>query len=90
MTTLREAIHAAPRLYIYGVTAEEWTRRFGVEPFSHPCYVCARVLTTSLPFVQGTLRGLQAPRCECGDEQTPFAMVRDPRYGDLFDGGLDR
>lgn len=41
--------------------------------------------TTTIPFVQGTLRGLQAPPCECGNERTPFGLVRDPAYGDLFD-----
>lgn len=74
------------RLYIYGITAEEWIRRYGMEPFSYPCYHCARILTTSIPFAQGTLRGLQAPVCECGDEKTPYVIVRDPKYGDLFTG----
>ncbi len=77
------------RFYVYGVTQEEWTRRFGVQPFSYPCYVCGRLLTTTIPFAQGTLRGLQAPTCECGDEKTPFALVRDARYGDLFTGVED-
>ena len=72
------------RFYVYGVTAEEWTARYGVEPFSHPCGECGRTLTTTLPFAQGQLRGLQAPPCECGNKQTPFALVRDPKHGDLF------
>lgn len=79
-------MNGAVRLYVHGATAEEWTRRFGIVPFSHPCYVCGRVLTTTLPFVQGALRGLQAPPCACGDVQTPFAICRDPKYGDLFTG----
>ena len=78
----------AARLLIYGVTAAEWTRRHGVEPFSHPCYGCGSMQTTSIPFVQGTLRGLTAPRCTCGHENPPFAMVRDSKYGDLLDGTL--
>lgn len=75
-----------PRLIVHGATVAEWTRRFGIQPFSHPCYVCGRLLTTTVPFAQGTLRGLAAPRCECGDEATPFCVVRDPRYGDFFTG----
>jgi len=75
-----------PRFFVFGVTVEEWTRRYGVEPFSYPCYVCGRTLTTTRPFVQGTLRGLQAPTCECGDDLTPFVLVRDRRYCDLFTG----
>lgn len=78
---------SAPRLYVLGETAERWTVRFGVEPFTHPCSACGRPCTTSIPFVQGTLRGLQAPPCPCGNERTPFALVRDPKHGDLFDGG---
>lgn len=77
-----------PRLYVYGVTAEAWTKRYGVAAFSHPCFDCGRMCTTTIPFVQGTLRGLASPKCECGNERTPFAMVRDPAHGDLFDGDL--
>ena len=83
----------APRLFVHGVTTEAWIARYGIEPFSYPCYVCGRSLTTTRPFAQGTLRGLQAPTCECGDELTPFVIVRDPRYGDLFTGaeaGIER
>lgn len=68
-------MNGSVRLYVHGISAQEWTRRFGIEPFSYPCYVCARVLTTTLPFVQGSLRGLQAPPCECGDTQTPFVST---------------
>lgn len=74
------------RLYVLGVTVQEWTRRYGVEPFTYPCSECGRPCTTSLPFVQGTLRGLQSPPCECGNDRTPFCLVRDPKYGDLFSG----
>ena len=76
------------RLLIYGIAAEEWTARYGVEPFSHPCASCGQILTTSIPFVQGQFRGLQAPCCECGTTEwkPPYAIVRDPKYGDLFDG----
>lgn len=77
-------MNSEPRLYVYGVTAEEWSTRFGVESFSYPCSECGVVLTTSIPFSQGTLRGLQAPKCACGNEKTPFGLVRDPAYGDLL------
>jgi hypothetical protein len=42
--------------------------------------------TTSIPFAQGTLRGLQAPPCICGHPHPPYSMVRDSKYGDLFTG----
>lgn len=77
-----------PRLIIHGVSAEEWTRRYGVEPFSHPCYTCKALRTADIPFRQGTLVGFTAPeKCACGDGGAPFAMMRDPKYGDLFDHG---
>lgn len=79
-------MNAQQRLLIFGVSAARWTARYGVLPFSHPCLDCGRILTTTIPFVQGSLRGLQAPTCECGNEQTPFGLVRDPAYGDLFTG----
>jgi hypothetical protein len=62
-------------------------------------------MTTTRPFAQGTIRGLEAPPCPCGYHDvpegatdktvrngTPFAIVRDPKVGDLFDcgGRLDR
>lgn len=74
-------------LTVHGVTVEQWTARYGIEPFSHPCSECGRVLTTTIPFAQGTIRGLRAPDCECGNDATPFGMVRDPAFGDLLTGG---
>lgn len=75
-----------PRFFVHGVSAEAWVRRYGMTPFTHPCYHCARPLTTTIPFVQGSLRGLQAPTCACGYTQTPYVIMRDPKYGDLLDG----
>jgi hypothetical protein len=74
-------------LTVHGISVERWTARYGIKPFSHPCSECGRVLTTTIPFVQGVLRGLRAPECECGNEATPFGFVRDPAYGDLITGG---
>lgn len=79
-----------PRFFVHGVTAEEWTARYGIDAFTWPCSECGRPLTTTIPFAQGTLRGLAAPTCVCGNERTPFGLVRDPAYGDLFDGDLTR
>lgn len=69
---------------VLGMDPIRWANRFSIEPFSHPCDSCGRLLTTTIPIVFETLRGLQAPRCECGNEHTPFCFVRDPRVGDLF------
>ncbi len=91
-------MNSKPRFLVYGVTAEEWTRRYGIEPFSHPCYGCGRMLTTTIPFRQGQLVGLTAPNCECGEHDVaadsgpddrrslpPYALTRDPKFGDLLD-----
>jgi hypothetical protein len=78
------------RLFVYGVTAEEWAAQHSIEVFSYPCSECGRMLTISRPFAQGTLRGLQAPRCECGNERTPFGLVRASAYGDLLTGSERR
>lgn len=75
------------RIFVHGVTVEAWTRRHGVEPYSHPCSKCGRLLTTSLPFVDvarwgdwsgeivGRVYGLHAPVCICGNERTPYVVV---------------
>jgi len=65
------------RLYVHGVSAERWTARYGVEPFSHPCSQCGEMLTTSLPFVQGRIHGLAAPPCKCGNDCTPYAILME-------------
>lgn len=73
-------------LIIHGANPHSWADRFSLLPFSAPCDGCSRELTTTLPFVQGTLRGLIAPTCACGNEAPPFCVVRDERFGDLFTG----
>jgi len=64
---------------LHGADPEAWRRRFGMEPFSAPCGECGRVLTASVPFAVGEARGLEAPRCECGNERTPYSMVWEDR-----------
>ncbi len=69
-------------LFVHGLDPAKWARRFGIEPFAYPCSLCGALLTTSLPFLVGALRGLVAPPCACGNELTPYAVVTDPRQGD--------
>jgi hypothetical protein len=102
VTRRRQKRRPAPILVVHGVSVEAWTKRHGVTPFTSPCGNCGRVLTTSIPFVRGTLRGLMSPSCECGAVSlaeaesmppnqrrsiTPYGLVRDSRVGDLFDNG---
>lgn len=77
-------------LYVHGVTTEVWCARYDLEPYTRPCSDCGEPCTTTRPFALGTLRGLAAPPCtKCGNERTPFCLVRDPKHGDLFDGDLN-
>ena len=75
-------------LVIHGADPQRWARRWDLEQYTRPCSRCGAMLTTSIPFASGTLRGLKAPPCECGNERTPYCVVRDPKHGDLFDGEL--
>lgn len=73
----------------HGVTAEQWSERYNLEPFTHPCSGCGVERTTTIPFAYGRLRGLIAPECECG-ANPPYCVVRDPKHGDLLDpGGME-
>lgn len=73
-------------LRIHGIDSVAWAARFGIEPFSMQCERCGAEMVTSIPIAQGQLRGLIAPECECGNSDTPYCIVRDWRYGDLFTG----
>jgi hypothetical protein len=75
------------KLIVHGVTGEAWAKRYGIVPFTRPCIGCGQPMTTSVPFAQGQLRGLVAPRCSCGNPNQPYCVVRDPKHGDLFSGG---
>jgi hypothetical protein len=77
-------------LKVLGVAPAAWTARYGVEPFEHECQQCSEPLRTTIPFACGDYRGLMAPACpSCGNQRTPFAIVKDPRHGDLF-AAIDR
>lgn len=69
-----------------GTTAEAWAARHDLEQYTRPCSRCGAMLTTSIPFASGQLRGLMAPVCACGNERTPYCVVCDARFGDLFTG----
>jgi hypothetical protein len=72
-------------LLILGADPEKWAARYAIEPVGYPCGRCGTVLTTTIPFACGQFRGLIAPQCACGNEESPlYCFVRDPRYGDLF------
>lgn len=75
-------------LVVHGQDPKLWATRFDIQPIAAPCSRCEAACITSVPFASGQLRGLMSPRCACGNENTPYCLVRDPRFGDLFDGPL--
>lgn len=60
---------------VLGGDPAKWANRYGIEPFTHPCRECGLYFTTSIPIARGTLRGLIAPVCECGNADTPYCVV---------------
>ncbi len=70
-------------LRVLGACPEQWAKRYGLEPCTHPCYRCGASLTTTVPFAKADFRGLIAPVCACGFEGGPYCIVRVS--GDLFE-----
>jgi hypothetical protein len=62
-------------LHVHGVDPEKWAKRHGIEPFKGPCGGCGMILSTTVPFAYRHMRGLLAPKCECGYEGTPYCVV---------------
>lgn len=71
----KPSFHRTSWLVLHNGDPALWARRHGLEPFSHPCRDCGIVLTTTVPFAAGEMRGLVAPRCACGNEGTPYCIV---------------
>jgi hypothetical protein len=74
----RRPKHYPPRFRVFGISAEAWTRKYGVVPYTRPCVDCGALRTTSLPFVQGGAHGLMAPTCACGNsDDAPYVVLLD-------------
>lgn len=72
------SFHRTSWLVLHNGDQERWSRRHGIERFSYPCSDCGMVLTTTIPFASGEMRGLVAPKCVCGNEGTPYCIVGIP------------
>lgn len=70
-------------LKIYNQSPDAWSLRYGIEPAEALCK-CGRKFKTSVPFAYEELRGLIAKVCKCGNEDTPYCFVRDPKKGDFL------
>lgn len=66
----------------------KWANQFGIEPLSSKCSQCDQPVYTTIPIAYMELRGLASPPCDCGNIDTPYCFVRDPKRGSLFDRGL--
>ncbi len=75
---------AKPDFVVHGVSGKAWADRWGIEPFVVACYVCRREKETTIPFARGSLRGLKAPACPCGDLSKTYCVVRAPNNGPLL------
>lgn len=73
-------------LKVYGISTEKWAERWDLEIYIRPCSKCNEDCSMTIPFAYGQMRGLMADVCKCGNERTPFCLVRDPKHGDLFGG----
>jgi hypothetical protein len=71
-------------LLVHGIDAQQWAKRYAIEPASAPCSLCGAELTTSIPFAFGGLRGLVAPTCSCGNVGTPYCLVSASPQADLL------
>jgi hypothetical protein len=91
--SLRGAFSRHRWLIVLGVSAEEWAKRWDLEPYTRPCGTCGRELTTTIPFACDNVRGLKCPTCPCGNECTPYcvvAAVGDLLTPDPVDSGITR
>jgi hypothetical protein len=64
-------------LHLVGVNVPRFMRRWGLEAFTSPCPDCSAPMTTTVPYAQGAMRGLVAPRCACGSENIPYCIAWD-------------
>lgn len=62
-------------LVVHGADPKAWAERHGIEPFVGECSDCGARAETTLPFMTADLRGLKAPPCACGNENTPYCVV---------------
>lgn len=71
-------------LIAHGFNPLRWAKRWGLKPFTYPCFKCGDAATTTIPFACNDLRGLIAPTCRCGHDRPPYCVVRTE--GDLLEG----
>lgn len=73
-----------PILTIHGQDPTRWAARHGLRVSDLPCSECSTLLRPSVPFAAGEFRGLRCPPCGCGNQSTPYIVVRAAQYGDLL------
>ena len=62
-------------LSLVDVDVRAFMRRWGVEPFAAQCPDCLAPVSATIPYARGAQRGLVAPACPCGSEDTPYCIA---------------
>lgn len=61
-----------------------WAERFQIEAFEVRCKECKEILKTTIPFFTKEFRGLISPKCTCGNNDTPYCLVKAPGFAEFF------
>lgn len=61
-----------------------WAERFQIEAFEVNCKDCKEILKTTIPFFTKEFRGLISPKCICGNNDTPYCLVKAPGFTEFF------
>lgn len=67
----------APKLILYGFDFDKWVERWDLcPPEDIPCPKCGTPRSPTLPFQQGTLRGVLSKPCICGySSKAPMSFI---------------
>ena len=62
-------------LVVYGVDIDSWCKKYGLEPFIVPCFICGNDMLVNIPFIAKNRRGIISEPCRCGDDNVPFSYI---------------
>lgn len=70
-------VRYAPRIVLYGFDLQKWMSKWGLDPIDPiPCPKCGTPRAPTLPYLQGSLRGVLSEPCSCGNKSNaPYSFV---------------
>lgn len=71
-------------LLLHNEDPVKWAERFQIEAFEIACKNCGETLKTTIPFFTKEYRGLISPKCNCGNGDTPYCLVKAPGSNEFF------